>query len=312
MYTETQLTGYLDGIRDIITRHKTHQRHREDTFTPLFTRLLDSFEFNMDYSSQEQSIRTGNRPDFSMYSDNKLIGCIECKKTSINLDSEDCQNRVQKYSKEYNNVILTNFIEFRLYQNSRKVDSMLFDNLYKASSENAKDFNNLIESFFKYGSLLNKRLNKNTDWEDNNVNNYGFAFPTWEIISLLTGFFVPSVIKNIIFIFFSNRLVKFNPYSLEAIEIITFFLLIGIFFWKFKNSKIFKQWLWIAVGTFLAVFLTFLSTGVGGFVLAYNLLSPTIHSHLKGDIKNELIYTAIGISISLMLIIFILFKKYKK
>ncbi|RZD18216.1 MAG: hypothetical protein EVG15_07095 [Candidatus Acididesulfobacter diazotrophicus] len=321
MYTETQLTGYLDGIRDIITRpEKTHQRfgHGEATFTPVFDRLINYSELNIESVFQEQSIRTGNRPDFSIYSDDKLIGCIECKKTSISLDSEDCYNQVQKYSKEYNNVILTNFIEFRLYQNSRLVDTMLFDNLYKASSENVKHFNNLIVSFFKYGSLYNKRLNKHTDWISKNANNYGFAFPTWEIISLLTGFFVPSVIKNIIFIFLYRKL-KSNPDSwLELVEIMAFILMITIVI-MFKNFKIFnlkifqkisQQWIWMTIGTILAVCITFLSTKVAGF--PYVLLSPTFHSHVKNDIKIGLFIGIAVIFILASLIGYSALKKYKK
>ncbi len=254
----------------------------------------------------KKNIRTGLKPDFSIYSDGKLIGCIECKNISINLDNEDCQNQVRKYSKEYNNVILTNFIGFRLYQNSKLVDTMLFDNLYKASSENVKHFNNLIESFFKYGSLLNKRLNKNIDWEDNNVNNYGFAFPMWELLSLLIGFFGPTIIKNIIFILF-YRWSESNPYLLEIIEIITLVLIIGVIFWKFKNSKISQQWIWIAIGTLLAVFITFLSIKVVGF--PYILLSPAFHSHVKNDIKNGLL---IGVIVIFILASLIGYSKLKK
>jgi hypothetical protein len=310
MYTETQLTEYLNRIRDIKTiseKNRHRYRYCEATFTHLFSSLImGNSELNMSCFPQGSSIRTNYRPDFSIFSDDKLIGFIECKKTSINLDSEDCQNQVQKYSKEYDNVILTNFIEFRLYQNSRKVGTMLFDNLDKAGSENVKHFNNLISSFFKYGSLLNKRPNKNTDWEGNNINNYGFAFPIWELLSLLIGFFVPSIIKNIIFILFYRRS-ESNPYLLEIIEIITLVLIIGVIYWKFKNSKIFQQKIWIAIGTLLAVFITFLSIKVVGF--PYILLSPAFHKHVGSDIKNVLL---IGVCVIFILASLIVYSKFKK
>jgi hypothetical protein len=61
MYTDTELTDYLNGIRDIATRpEKTHHRYEEATFTPLFSRLIDYSEFNMESVYQQKKHK--NRP----------------------------------------------------------------------------------------------------------------------------------------------------------------------------------------------------------------------------------------------------------
>ena len=132
---------------------------------------------------QQKSVRTGNKPDFTIYSNDKIIGCIECKNLSKKLDDEEIQGQINKYSQEYVNVILTNFLEFRLYQNSNLIRIMRFENLEEPSSANINDFNDIISNFYKYG------INVSQKTLSNDIAKHESSIPSWEILSLFIGFF---------------------------------------------------------------------------------------------------------------------------
>ena len=86
------LSEYLNSIRDILLKTKeSHRRYEEATFTHPFSNLIESFDFNMAPFYQQKSERTGNKPDFTIYSNDKIIGCIECKNLSKKLDDEEIQ-----------------------------------------------------------------------------------------------------------------------------------------------------------------------------------------------------------------------------
>ncbi len=177
------LSKYLNSIRDILLKTKgSHRRYEEATFTHLFSSLIESFDFNMDPFYQQKSVRTGNKPDFTIYSNDKIIGCIECKNLSKKLDDEEIQGQVNKYSQEYVNVILTNFLEFRLYQNSNLIRIMRFENLEEPSSANINDFNDIISNFYKYG------INVSQKTLSNDIAKHESSIPSWEILSLFIGF----------------------------------------------------------------------------------------------------------------------------
>src|SRR3989344_8825174 len=64
-------------------------------------------------------------PDFKIDdSSGLLVGYIEAKDVGRDLDklNEGEQEQIEKYLKEYPKLIVTNFTEFRLYEDSKKVD----------------------------------------------------------------------------------------------------------------------------------------------------------------------------------------------
>ncbi len=277
MYDEIHLSDYLSGIRDILLKAKeSHWRYEEATFTPLFSRLIESSNFNMHSLYQQKSIRTGNKPDFTIESDGNIIGCIECKNISINLNSEECYNQVKKYLLEYNNVILTNFIEFRLYQNSNMTDMMQFDNIYKPNSNNIKDFSNLISNFFKYGSKISKKRHNKEVANENGFDNSSPLF--YDFFYLLIGLFAPIFFKNIVLIISSNW-IKPNYIFLLIPEILaSISIIIFVFIWKPNKSSISLQRLkiklrnkrlWITAGSLLAPILTIISIGKEAVRITY-------------------------------------------
>ncbi len=295
------LSEYLNGIRDILLKTKGHhRRYEEATFYPLFSNLIKSFGFNM--GPQQKSERTGNKPDFTIYSNDKIIGCIECKNLSKKLDDDEIQGQVNKYSQEYVNVILTNFLEFRLYQNSNLIRIMRFENLGEPSSTNINDFNDIISNFYKYGIKISQK----TLSED--IAKHKLSNPLWEILSLFIGFFIPIIFKNIFYILFNIKQQIYLEIAGFTIIIIVLLILKNKKWGesiKIQNLSLKFSEIWIIIGTGLALILTSISIWSNGFC---KLLSPSIDYHSNSGIKNTL-YIVIAIAAAVVFIGLLIRKK---
>ena len=307
MYNEIHLSNYLSDIRNILLKTKYHQRYYEEaTFTPLFSILLESSDFNMDSFYQQKSVRTGNKPDFTIYNDNKIIGCIECKNLRKNLDDEDCQSQINKYSKEYVNVILTNFIEFRLYQNLNLVRTMRFDNLERPSYININDFNDIISNFYKYGISISRKILSKDENLQADITKHALDITLWEILSLFIGFFIPIIFKNIFYILFNIKQPIYQLISEIAVLMIIIFVLFNLKNKKWSKSIKIQNFslkfseIWIIVGTSLGLILTGIFIWGHGY---YKLLSPSIDNHFNPGIKSALDIITIVIVIIIVIVI---------
>lgn len=297
------LSKYLNGIRDILSKTKGHhRRYEEATFYPLFSNLIKSFDFNMGSFCQQKSVRTGNKPDFTIYSNDKIIGCIECKNLSKKLDDDEIQGQVNKYSQEYVNVILTNFLEFRLYQNSNLIRIMRFENLGEPSSTNINDFNDIISNFYKYGIKISQKT------LSNDIAKHKLSNPLWEILSLFIGFFIPIIFKNIFYILFNIKQQIYLEIAGFTIIIIVLLILKNKKWGesiKIQNLSLKFSEIWIIVGAGLALILTSISIWGNGFC---KLLSPSIDYHSNSGIKNTL-YIVIAIAAAVVFIGLLIRKK---
>jgi hypothetical protein len=72
-----------------------------------------------------KSTEAGN-PDFRLWNGtDRIIGYVEAKKPSDErLDHIEASNQLRRYRNTFPNLILTNFLEFRLYQHGETVDSV--------------------------------------------------------------------------------------------------------------------------------------------------------------------------------------------
>lgn len=98
----------------------------ERTYYPVLEYLLKSFQKGSQIIVEAKKSSVGI-PDFKVKTDKGLlIGYIEAKDLGRDLDhlTKGEQDQIEKYKKEYPKLIVTNFIEFRLYESGKQADSV--------------------------------------------------------------------------------------------------------------------------------------------------------------------------------------------
>ena len=87
-----------------------------------------------------------------------IVGYIEAKAPTIDyLNQIETTEQLKRYLKTFPNLILTNFLEFRLYRNSELIDKAIIGRsftMHKLKTvptvENEADFLKLLEKFFSF------------------------------------------------------------------------------------------------------------------------------------------------------------------
>src|SRR3989344_6046260 len=127
----------------------------ERSYYPVLENLLKKFQEGSEVIIESRNSAVGI-PDFkAQTAKGQLIGYIEAKDLGRDLDrlSKSEQEQVNKYLKEYPKLIITNFIEFRLYDSGQLVDSVIVTQpvtlkLGTPVLINEGRFNGLLERFF--------------------------------------------------------------------------------------------------------------------------------------------------------------------
>ena len=122
------LKRYLKKIADTSKRGDA----REESYYPVLKELLDEYsnsirqEKDSHNSPQPKKTEAGN-PDFRVWDGKQHItGYIEAKDPTIeNLDRIEETEQLKRYLHTFPNLILTNFLEFRLYRNGVLIDKAL-------------------------------------------------------------------------------------------------------------------------------------------------------------------------------------------
>ncbi|MDE0323369.1 MAG: N-6 DNA methylase [Candidatus Poribacteria bacterium] len=112
----TTTNDYLDAIEgELQTGNAT-----EHSYRPMLKQFLDEWSQNFspstDYSITNEPQRiAGNAPDFLVQSREVSLGWIETKPPGTDLDTEETSEQLTRYRKAFPNLILTDYLEFRLY-----------------------------------------------------------------------------------------------------------------------------------------------------------------------------------------------------
>lgn len=108
--------AYINAIeRELQTGNAT-----EHSYRPTLKQFLDEWSQNFspstDYSIINEPQRiAGNAPDFLVRRREVSLGWIETKPPGTNLDAEEESEQLQRYREAFPNLILTDYLEFRLY-----------------------------------------------------------------------------------------------------------------------------------------------------------------------------------------------------
>jgi predicted helicase len=142
------LNDYLTELQ----QHLSTGDAREHTYRPATEKLFSGFE---DIQAANDQARTAHgATDFVFYkkSNTKIIlGYAEAKDINVDLDKTEKSEQLVRYA-GYDNLILTNYIEFRFFKNGIKyasVEIAKLDDLHlTALPENFDQLNNELQAFF--------------------------------------------------------------------------------------------------------------------------------------------------------------------
>jgi len=153
------LKYYLKGIYEVSSRGDA----REESYYSILEGFLQKYaesvgKNNVHITTLPKKTEAGN-PDFRIWDGNQhIVGYIEAKApTTEYLDQIETTDQLKRYLKTFPNLILTNFLEFRLYCNGELTDKVrigrpfVMRTLKTASPvENEPDFLNLLGKFFSF------------------------------------------------------------------------------------------------------------------------------------------------------------------
>ena len=121
----TATNDYLNAIeRELQAGNAT-----EHSYRPMLQRFLNEwsrdFAPTVDYNITNEPQRiAGNAPDFLIQRGDLSLGWIETKPLGTNLDAEEKSEQLQRYRKAFPNLILTDYLEFRLYSAGERCHSV--------------------------------------------------------------------------------------------------------------------------------------------------------------------------------------------
>ena len=155
---ERALTSYFEEIHKIYVAGD----FREESFYSCLKKLIEEcsqfFPLRNEAGVLVQPKKTEvGIPDFLIRKDGEIIGYIEAKSPDTNLDEVEKSEQLRRYRESLPNLILTNFLEFRLYRNGNPVDkvevgrqSTLQSLKYPPVPEKLDLFFGLLERFFSF------------------------------------------------------------------------------------------------------------------------------------------------------------------
>jgi type I restriction-modification system DNA methylase subunit len=122
---EKALRAYFKEIHEIYTGGS----FREESFYPSFKQLLEecSLLFPMQAGTTVLVLPKKTEagiPDFRIGKNGEIIGYIEAKTPDANLKEIEDSEQLERYRGSLPNLILTNFLEFRLYRHGNLIDKV--------------------------------------------------------------------------------------------------------------------------------------------------------------------------------------------
>lgn len=112
------LSGYLESLAAVEDRGDA----REESFYPTLVELLTRFGPRDLHVTTIPRKTGGCSLDFQVWRGrDRLVGYIEAKRPSANLDRAEAGEQVRRYLETFPNLVLTNFRELRLYRNKVRI-----------------------------------------------------------------------------------------------------------------------------------------------------------------------------------------------
>ena len=158
-----KLKGFLDTYFKEIHKIYTSRKSREESFYSSLKTLLEKCsqlisEEGTGVLVQPKKTEVGI-PDFLIRRNGEIIGYIEAKTPDAKLSEIEEFEQIKRYLESLPNLILTNFLEFRLYRQNHLVDSVevgrqstLLRLEHPPVPEKLDSFFDLLEKFFSFST----------------------------------------------------------------------------------------------------------------------------------------------------------------
>lgn len=139
-------------INEINKRFKTGIS-REHSYRGDLQTLIETLVKGIIATNEPARISCG-APDYVITKNNIPLGYVEAKDLDDDLDNKNHKEQFDRYRISLNNLIITNYLEFRFYRDGEKVTTIRIGHIENgkvvANPENFQTFNNLIVNFCAY------------------------------------------------------------------------------------------------------------------------------------------------------------------
>ena len=142
-------------LAEIIKINQTGIANEESYYSVIsniITEIASLNKVNIDAIATPKT-EDNNKPDIGIKKQNtdEMIGMIEVKDVDKDLDAPNYQEQFNRYKQSYENLIITNLLEYRLYLNGKEFKRIKIAELNNAKiipiKENFNDFKSLIQEF---------------------------------------------------------------------------------------------------------------------------------------------------------------------
>lgn len=126
---------------------------REHSYRGDLQTLVESLVTGIIATNEPARISCG-APDYVITKNNIPLGYIEAKDLDDDLDNKNHKEQFDRYRNSLNNLIITNYLEFRFYRDGEKVTTVRIGHIENgkvvANTERFQEFNDLIVNFCAY------------------------------------------------------------------------------------------------------------------------------------------------------------------
>ena len=143
---------YLTEIIKINQTGIANEENYYDVISNMLVEIASVNKVNIDAIATPKT-EDNNKPDIGIKKQNTddMIGMIEVKDVDKNLDAPNYREQFDRYKQSYENLIITNLLEYRLYLNGKEFKRIKIAELNNAKiipiKENFDDFKSLIQEF---------------------------------------------------------------------------------------------------------------------------------------------------------------------
>lgn len=135
-----------DYIQDVSKRFAAGNA-REHTYRGTLQNLLEDTIPNIQATNEPARIQCG-APDYVLTRKNIPVGYIEAKDIGVDLNKTENDEQLSRYLDSLDNLILTDYLEFRFFRNKQKVETV------RIAEINGKTIRPLPENFDRLQTLL--------------------------------------------------------------------------------------------------------------------------------------------------------------
>lgn len=141
--------NFSDYVQDVNKRYIKGDA-REHTYRGSLQNLLESIIPNIQATNEPARIKCG-APDYVLTRKDLPVGYIEAKNIGETLDKVEKTEQLKRYLESLDNLILTDYLEFRFFKNKEKVETVkiaeIVDDAIRAIPENFEKLQTLLIDF---------------------------------------------------------------------------------------------------------------------------------------------------------------------